>query len=123
VKEGFLIMEERRRSARKYLSFFSRVIDPHTDRLLGYLVDLTTRGALMIGNISFKTGAILPMRIDLPEEFSPLEHLDLVAKVVWILPDVDPELYRTGLQMVKIEPSNLDVLQRLLTHYVSKNSK
>jgi len=113
-------MEERRKLARKYLSFFSRVMDPSSERLLGYLVDLTTGGALMIGNISLEQGEILPMRIDLPEEFSPLEQLNLIAKVIWIVPDVDPELYRTGLQMVEIKPSDLEVLEQLLTKYASK---
>jgi len=113
-------MEERRRLSRKYLSFFSRVVDRNTERLLGYLVDLTAGGALMIGNISLKPGTLLSLRIDLPEDFSPQDQLDLIAKVVWILPDVDPELYRTGLQMVEIQPSDQGVMERLLTDYASK---
>jgi hypothetical protein len=113
-------MEERRKFSRKYLSYFSRVMDPNTDRLLGYLVDLTTSGALMIGNISLRLGSVLPMRIDLPEDFSPEEHLDLIVKVVWIQPDEDPELFKTGLQMVEIQPSGLNVLERLLNNYASK---
>ncbi len=95
-------------------------MDPNSDRLLGYLVDLTTGGALMIGNLSLKPGMVLPIRIDLPEDFAPQEHLDLITKVVWILPDVDPELYRTGLQMVEIQPSDLVVLEQLLNNYASK---
>ena len=113
-------MEERRKSARKYLSYFSRVMDPNTERLLGYLVDLTTGGALMIGNISLSPGEVIPMRIDLPEEFAPQDQLNLTTKVVWVVPDIDPELYRTGLQMVEIKPSDLEVLEQLLTDYASQ---
>jgi hypothetical protein len=116
-------MEERRRLARKYLSFFSRVIDPNTERLLGYLVDMSTGGALMIGSISLKPGVILPIRIDLPEEFSSQNSIHLVAKVVWVLPDVDPELYRTGLQLVKIKSSDLEILKRLLINNIGNSNE
>lgn len=113
-------MEERRKLARKYLSYFSRVIDPNTERLLGYLVDLTTGGALMIGNIPLQQDEVLTMRIDLPEELSPQEQLNLTARVVWVVPDIDPELYRTGLQMVEIESSDLDLLEQLLSNFASQ---
>ncbi len=48
-------MNNRRRYDRKLLTFFSSVIDRTNGRLLGYLVDMTTGGALMKGNFPFES--------------------------------------------------------------------
>ena len=70
-------MEERRSENRKFLTYFSRVIDRDTGIMLGYLVDLTTGGALLIGNVSLKPNSVLQLRLDLPEDFSPQEKLEI----------------------------------------------
>ncbi|MBN1148065.1 MAG: PilZ domain-containing protein [Anaerolineales bacterium] len=110
-------MDNRRRQDRKYLSFFSRVIDRYNGRLLGYLADLTTGGAMLVGNIPLKTGEVFHLRVDLPEDFTTRDQLDLEAKAVWSKPDIDPEFYRTGLQLVDIQPEDLLILERLLSDY------
>jgi len=113
-------LRDRRKLFRNYLSFFSRVIDRDSGYVLGYLVDLTARGALMIGSAFIKPGSTLALSIDLPEDISIQKQLDLVAKVVWVQPDVDPELYRIGLQLEETNSSDLRVLKNLLDNYASK---
>ena len=108
-------MEERRSESRKFLTYFSRVIDRDTGIMLGYLVDLTTGGALLIGNVSLSPDSVLQLRLDLPEDFSPQEKLEIEARAVWSRPDSDPEFYRTGLQLMNIEPKDLNTLERLLS--------
>jgi hypothetical protein len=108
-------MDDRRRESRRYLSYFSRVIDRDTGYLLGYLVDMTTGGALLVGNIYLQPSSTLRLRLDLPDGFSPQEQLDLDVRAVWSRPDKDPEFYRTGLQLMNIKPSDLVVLERLLS--------
>ena len=110
-------MDNRRKQDRKYLSFFSRVVDRHNGRLLGYLADLTTGGALLVGNIPLKLGEVFQLRVDLPENFTTRDQLDLEAKAVWSQPDIDPEFYRTGLQLVDVQPMDLLILERLLSDY------
>ena len=110
-------MEERRRLDRKLLNYFSRVIDKENDRLLGYLVDLTTDGALMVGEAPLQTGSIVRLRIDLPESFPDEQELEFRAKAVWSGPDPDAGLYRTGLQLIETEPDDLVILERLIAEY------
>lgn len=109
-------MGDRRKLERKYLTYFSRVVDRNNGRLLGYLVDLTTGGALLVGNTPLKTNEIFHLRIDLPEGFSSQEQLDIDVEAVWCHPDVDPEFYRTGLKLLQPQPADLLVLERLLSN-------
>ena len=110
-------MEERRKEVRKYLTYFSRVIDRDTGLLLGYLVDLTTGGALMVSSMPIKTDVVFNLRVDMPEGFSPQGQLELQAKSIWSQPDTDPEFYRTGLQLMEVRPTDLVTFERLLSNY------
>jgi len=113
-------MENRRSQERKYLDYFSRVLDRDSGILIGYLVDLTTGGALIVSNYSLKQNTILDLRIDLPEGFSEQKQLDFIAKIVWVLPDIDPEFYRIGIQLVDIRTSDLTALEHLIINFSNK---
>lgn len=110
-------MDERRKQNRRLLTFFSRVVDRTNDRLLGYLVDMTTDGALIVGNLPLKINNKFLLRIDLPDSYGEIPQLDLEARAIWCSPDDDPELFRTGLQLINIENSNEAVLERLINEY------
>lgn len=110
-------MDNRRKEDRKYIKYFSRVTNRESGELLGYLVDMTTGGALMIGNQPLRANTLLDLRLDLPEGRFQEEHLDLEALAVWSQPDEDPELYRTGLRLVENDPKVFLILTRLLSSY------
>jgi PilZ domain len=110
-------MYERRVENRRLLTYFSRVFNRNNSRLLGYLADITTGGFMLIGDVPIKIDSILPLRIDLPENYGENEHLDFDAKVVWIRPDRDPELFRIGLKLLEINPKVLLILEQLINDY------
>jgi hypothetical protein len=73
----------------------------------------------LIGNVSLKPDSVLQLRLDLPEDFSPQEELEIEVRAVWSRPDSDPEFYRTGLQLTHINPKDLKTLERLLSIHSS----
>ncbi|MFM8321214.1 MAG: PilZ domain-containing protein [Chloroflexota bacterium] len=111
--------DNRRRERRKYLTYFSRVTDHESGIMVGYLVDLTTGGAQLVGNIPLDLQIVYDLRVDLPEDFFVQGAIEIQARAVWIQPDIDPEFYRIGLQLVTIAPSDLLVLQKLLNTYAA----
>jgi hypothetical protein len=113
-------MDDRRRHNRRYLTYFSQVSDIETGTLLGYLVDLTTGGALMIGNYPLDINVVYHLRVELPDGFDNNNEMEVEAKAVWSQPDVDPEFYRIGLQLIKITPKDLMLLEKLLITYGTK---
>ena len=110
-------MDERRKQDRKYLTYFSRVTDRRTGRLLGYLVDMSTNGAQLVGNVPLKINEVIEIRIDLPDDFAPYSALEMLARSVWTRPDEDPELFKTGLQLSEIKLADIPILERLLNAY------
>jgi len=110
-------MDERRKQNRRILTFFSRVIDRRSERLVGYLVDMTTDGALIVGNLPLKVNNSFQLQIDLPESYGDQPLLDIEARVIWCAPDEDPDLYRAGLQLINIKIADQAVLERLLKEY------
>ena len=109
--------DDRRKQDRKLLTFFSRVVDRKTGRLVGYLADLTTGGALLIGEKPVSANSQLHLRMDLPEDFEAGDHLEFNALTMWCSPDDDPEFYKIGLRLADIPWDDLAIIQRVLNKY------
>ena len=109
--------KDRRKQDRKLLTFFSRVVDRRNGRLIGYFADLTTGGALLIGEKPVTPNTDLHLRIDLPENFEAGDHLEFDARVMWCSPDDDPEFYKIGLRLLDIPWGDLAIIERVLNEY------
>lgn len=109
--------ENRRKQERRLLTYFSRVIDNKNGRLLGYLVDMTTNGAMIVGNVPLKVNDDFNLRIDLPENIADKQQLIVSMKVVWTKPDPDPELYRTGLKFIHVADDDLAVMKKVIAEF------
>ncbi|MFC1878874.1 PilZ domain-containing protein [Chloroflexota bacterium] len=109
--------DERRKQDRQLLTFFSRVVDRKTGRLVGYLADLTTGGALLIGEKPVGTDSTLHLRMDLPENFEAGEQLEFNATAMWCSPDDDPDFYKIGLRLSDIPWEDLAIIARVLNDY------
>lgn len=110
-------MQNRRKLDRKYLTYFSRVVDRKNGRLVGYMADLTTGGALLIADRPIQIGTILHLRMDLPDGFAKKDHLEFNGKVIWHRPDDDPDFFKTGLKLLEIEWEDLAIIERVLNEY------
>ena len=77
-------MQERRKISRKYLAIYSRVFDRASGRVIGYLSDLTDKGAMVISDSSLAEGQDINLRFDLPDPalFS-IDHLNIDAQITW----------------------------------------
>lgn len=59
-------MKERRKLDRKYLMVYSRVFDRATGKILGYLSDLSLKGAMIISDNPMSENLKIALRFDLP---------------------------------------------------------
>ena len=110
--------DERRKLERKFLVVYSRVFDRKTGKVIGYLSDLTVKGAMVIGEHHMENGETHQLRIDLPEssEFNK-DHLDINAKSVWSKPDIDPVFFNTGFEFGEINSGDEKIIQRMIELY------
>jgi hypothetical protein len=110
----------RRKTDRKYLTYFARVTNLRTGHLMGYLVDLTSEGALLIGDMELEIGISYTLRIDLPDEIPSNRYLEIDAQVVWTKPDTEPNFFRTGLKIFPLNDVDRQRQEELLSLYSAK---
>jgi len=111
-------MKERRTLDRKYLMVYSRVFDRGTGRILGYLSDLSSKGAMIISDDPIKENVTLSLRFDLPDPplFS-VDHLNLEARVAWCKPDIDPSFYNIGFEFIEVNEQEKMIIEEMIEAY------
>jgi len=110
-------MEERRRLKRKYLAFFTRVIDCETGQLVGNLDNVSPEGAMLIGKHPIQQDKDFQLRMDVSEHFFGKEHLRFRARSVWCQPDLDPSFYNIGFQFLEIASEDIKIIEQIMAEY------
>ncbi len=111
-------MQERRNNNRKNLAVYSRVYDRDTGIVLGYLSDLTQKGAMIISDSPIAENIIFKLRFDLPDPalFST-DHLNMDAHVAWCNPDLDPAFYNIGLGFESVSIAESRIIEEMIVAY------
>lgn len=111
-------MKERRTLDRKYLMVYSRVFDRSTGKILGYLSDLSPKGAMIISDDPLSENSKISLRFDLPDPplFST-DHLNLEARVAWCKPDIDPSFYNIGFEFFETSETDKSIIEEMIVAY------
>lgn len=111
-------MPERRKMERKYLAIYSRVFDRTSGRVLGYLADLSQRGAMIISDDAMPESVDIQLRFDLPDPplFST-DHLNLPARTAWCRPDIDPAFYNIGFEFLALTERESHIIEEMVEAY------
>lgn len=111
------MQDERRKFKRRYIMYYSRVFDRRTGRVIGYIVDLTPEGAMIISEEPIEPDTVFRLRMDLPEELSDKGYIFFEARSVWCQPDVDPNFFDIGVQLIEIEDEDVALIERMIAEY------
>ncbi|MBI3162884.1 MAG: PilZ domain-containing protein [Chloroflexi bacterium] len=112
-------MSEHRKEERRKLISFTPAYDAKKKTLLGYVYDLTMKGAMVIGERSAQVGEGITLRIDLPGNLEnvSLPRLTIPARIAWCRPDESPGNFNIGFEFVEIDAENDGALQAVLERY------
>lgn len=111
-------MQERRKETRKPLMAYTQVFDLYGGRLLGYLGDLTTTGAMVIGDRSLPKDLKLTLAIEIPELRNvKASRMILPARVVWCEPDISPEYFNLGFEFLEVKPEQMQIIEAIVKRY------
>jgi len=103
-----------RRHKRHNLIVYLRVYDRDTNALLGYLVDITQQGLMLMSEQPLEANRLYRLRVDKGEVYGPRRYLDLDAQSRWIDRDVNPKLHNTGFSLVDPSPQALGTIEGLI---------
>jgi hypothetical protein len=109
----------RRTETRRKLMAFTPVYDLHPRLLLGYLGDITLRGALIIGTNLATINKQTELEINFPSDLPDVSVLKTVipARIAWCRQDESPEYYNIGVQFTEISAENAATIKYILERY------
>lgn len=111
-------MKERRTEERKTLVAYTQVFDLYGGALLGYLGDLTTKGAMIISEKPITKEVELTLAIELPELPNiKASRMTLPAKVVWCEQDISPEFFNVGFEFKEVKPEQKAIIESIIKNY------
>lgn len=112
-------MSERRKETRKKLMAFTPVYDLHPRMLLGYLGDLTLRGALVVGDTLITINKETELEIQFPNDLPefPRLHVQIPARIAWCRLEQGSQDYHIGIEFTEVTPELTELIQHILERY------
>ena len=110
-------MNERRRTKRRYLLYYGRIYDETARKLLGYLVDITENGLMLLSDEPFPVGETGRFKLEVTDDIGEHPFINFKAKSMWCEPDLDPSHFDTGFEIEEIKPSDKELISAIVSKY------
>jgi hypothetical protein len=110
-------MDERRKEIRRKLMAFTPVYDlGHPRNLLGYLGDLTLRGALVIGEKPIEVKKETSLGIEFPNDLADIKvtRVAVPSRIAWCRQDDSPLYYNIGVEFIEVTSQQIEIFQEIL---------
>ncbi len=112
---------EKRKLRRRHFSYYMRVMDESTGKLVGHLSDISTGGFRLDCGSTVPPNMDFTLRIDLSPDVASKDHMVFVARSRWCNRDkLDPMTYNVGFQIVNMIPSDFEIFARMFERYGSE---
>jgi hypothetical protein len=106
--------DNKRSVPRRHLIYYLRVFDTETNSLLGNLVDISTRGIMVVSDKKIESGKRYRLKMVLPDSLEGSKDVEFDAESRWCQNDTNPDFYDTGFELIDPHASFLDVVDRLV---------
>ena len=107
--------DEKRIIQRHQLPLYLQVFNRVTGRPLGYIVNISSQGMMLVSQAQLMTHAVFQLSIHVPDK-SKSKKIEFEALSLWSRSDVTPGYYDTGFSFIKA-PDDLVVLVNALKDY------
>jgi hypothetical protein len=109
---------ERRQISRRTFSYYMRVLDDASGKLIGHLSDISKDGFKLDSKYAVPLNVDLRLRIDQTNAISNKSFLVFTARARWCQRDIqDPTLYNVGFQLIQIDPSDYAIFAKMFEAY------
>ena len=104
----------KRNMRRHYLIYYLRVFSRDTGEVLGHLVDITTKGIMIMRDSPIEVGVNYPLRIRWRNNLGRLQLADFEGLCRWCRPDVNPDFYGAGFSITAASEEHVTAIQQLI---------
>ncbi len=109
-----VIDDNQRRVPRRHLIYYLRVYDSQDGSLLGNLVDISTKGIMVVSEKEIPKNQLFRLRMVLPETLEGSKEVEFEAESRWCQNDTNPDFYDTGFELIDPRVAFLDAVDRLV---------
>lgn len=108
---------ERRQYKRSDLKYFAHVYNRKLNRLIGYLVNITPNGMMVVTDKPIDPDAIVELYVEFTEsKVSPL-RIDLNARCVWSKVDPDSGYCELGFRLCDIQDDQAKSIEQIIKRF------
>ena len=112
---------ERRQISRRIFSYYMRVLDDASGKVVGHLSDISTDGFKLDSKYAVPLEVDLRLRIDQTGAISNKSCLVFTARAKWCQRDrFDPIMYIVGFQLVGMDPEDYEIFVKMFHTYGTK---
>ena len=108
--------DKQRACPRRHLIFYLRVFDSETNKLVGYIGDISTKGVMLVSEKPIKTDKVYSLSLHLNPTNDRREPrvVKFDARSIWCKNDVNPELYDTGFELIDVPDGTIEEISDLI---------
>jgi PilZ domain len=110
-------MAERRKIKRRHLLYYGRIYDDNVKNLLGYLVDITESGFMLLSEDPFPVGVTRRLKLEVTDDVGAGPYINFTVKSIWCEPDIDPSRFDTGFEIEEIKPGDKELISTIIEKY------
>lgn len=97
--------------------YYGRMYDEDAQKQLGYLVDITEHGFMLLCEEPIAANETLHIKLELTLDISKGPWMYFTAKSLWCEPDIDPNHYNCGFEIIDIKPEDLPIIRDIISAY------
>jgi len=110
-------MSERRDLRRRHLLFYLRTFNTSDNSLLGWVVDLSPQGVMIISEKPVETGQEFDLKMDLPGQVGRKKTIKFTAESRWCRPDINPDFYDIGFFVKNIADEDRQIIESMISFF------
>ena len=110
-----------RKTPRRHLIYYLRVYNAKTGELLGSLVDISTKGIMLVSDDTIPAGQHYHLKMVLPDSVDGSKNVEFEALSKWCKNDVNPDFFDTGFELIDPSSNFLEVVDKLVEDCLFKN--
>lgn len=107
-------MRDKRKLKRRHLIYYLHVQERASGKTIGYLVDISTEGIMIMSDVPIAIGTVLELKIMLESEMSAKQYLYFDAKALRCEKSINGTSYDIGCQLLNLSSEDFREIEMII---------
>ena len=107
-------MKDKRKLKRRHLIYYLHVLERSSGEHVGYLVDITTNGIMIMRENPVEPETLLELKILLSSEMSSKQYLNFDVKAIHCEKSINETTYEIGCQLLHLSAEDFHEIEMII---------